>query len=290
MSNIIEPSKLFQDLANIGKRFYIIAIVYLIGIIGNFVPLLGSYLSLGANVLHFVLIFLLAMQIRDIYNQISTAELNSCYKFLAVGGILTLTSLIIGWFITDVVLEQMLVVMEQMEGMEDYAEMEAALQELISIMMPLLYIGVITIVGALFEFWAWRKLEIFWLQNIRIFPENIGYIAAKAIRNLKNAAFMTVISFLVITIFIGIILYLLGYFTLADALKKLEGNQVRYSSEPIIENPAYQYRDITHDNQINNPVQNAGFKPQLNFCPKCGTKLLPDAKFCPACGSTVSNL
>jgi hypothetical protein len=280
MSTTIEPSKLFADFAELGKRFYNIGIIYLVGIVGGFIPLMGTYITLAANIAQFIFVYLAAMQIKGIYNQVNSAELNACYKFLIIGMALTLTSVVTGMFITDAIASELLIILENPS---------LTMEQLIATMIPLIYLGIITWIGAIFEFMAWRKFEVFWLQNIRIFPENIGPIVAKAIRNLKNAAFMTILSFLIVTILIGVILYLLGYFTLGDTLKKLDASYLQNTQGPTNGNQLYEYRDITNDNRNNMPIQNAGFQPQLNFCSKCGTKLLENAKFCPACGSVVTN-
>ncbi|MHA1350173.1 MAG: hypothetical protein ACTSPZ_04960, partial [Promethearchaeota archaeon] len=62
---------------------------------------------------------------------------------------------------------------------------------------------------------AWRSLTDFFNQNRTLFPQHIVSEAAEGSDKLRSAALMNILSFLIITILIGWILQIIGYFKLA---------------------------------------------------------------------------
>ena len=88
-----------------------------------------------------------------------------------------------------------------------------------------------TIVGV-FHIKAWRHLYIFFEENKKKFPEQIASDAVKGSIHMKDAASCFALAFLIIPIFIGFILYIIGLFKLSH-LKKLEGENNIWSKKPI---------------------------------------------------------
>ncbi len=67
---------------------------------------------------------------------------------------------------------------------------------------------------------TWANLENFFTKNKNAFPDHIGWNAADASGNLKQATILFIFSFLIIPIIIGIVLSIRGYYLLGSSLKK----------------------------------------------------------------------
>jgi hypothetical protein len=132
---------------------------------------------------------------------------------------------------------------------------------------------IINIIAGAIEMDAWRSLTDFFNQNRSLFPTNIALEASEGSDKLRSAALMSVLSFLIITILIGWILQIVGYFKLA----KLE-EIIRYTeTTPATPVPSTQQ------------VSLAAPTPSKNiFCPNCGAKMTGGLKFCGKCGSSLT--
>ena len=131
---------------------------------------------------------------------------------------------------------------------------------------------VLNIIAAVIEMDAWRSLTDFFNQNRPLFPSNIGNEAAEGSDKLRSAALMNILSFLIITILIGWILQIIGYFKLA----KLE-EITRYSDTPPMAAAPVEdaiSQSVTHTSE-------------LNFCPSCGANVSGQGKFCVECGAEL---
>ena len=136
----------------------------------------------------------------------------------------------------------------------------------------LLITFVLNIMAGVIEMDAWRSLTDFFNQNRTLFPQHIAAEAAEGSDKLRSAALMNILSFLIITILIGWILQIIGYFKLA----KLE-EITRYSdTTPITAAPVEEVMP-----QPSSPTS------KLNFCPSCGAKVSGEGKYCVECGSEL---
>lgn len=131
---------------------------------------------------------------------------------------------------------------------------------------------VLNIIAAAIEMDAWRSLTDFFNQNRTLFPQHIATEAADGSDKLRSAALMNILSFLIITILIGWILQIVGYFKLA----KLE-EITRYS-------------DTTPTTTV--PIEELESQPttptlELKYCPNCGAKVSGEGKYCVECGSEL---
>jgi len=141
---------------------------------------------------------------------------------------------------------------------------------LIFILTFIIFIIINIIAGAI-EMDAWRSLTDFFNQNRSLFPTHIALEASEGSDKLRTAALMSVLSFLIITILIGWIWQIVGYFKLA----KLE-EIIRYTeTTPATPVPSTQQVSLAAPTPSKN-----------NFCPNCGAKITGEGKFCGKCGSS----
>ena len=144
----------------------------------------------------------------------------------------------------------------------------------ISISIIVIPTGVIFLITSVVaEMKAWKNLKRFFEENKSMFPDNLYYELIDGCDKLKTAALLNALGFLIITIIIGFIYQIIGYFKLAK-LNNLMLYDVPKTS-PI---------------QVNIPESRASGINVVssNFCPNCGTKLSGLGKFCPLCGSDIS--
>jgi len=129
------------------------------------------------------------------------------------------------------------------------------------------------ITSVVVEMKSWKNLKRFFEENRSMFPGNISNELIEGCDKLKTAALLNALGFLIITIIIGFIYQVVGYFKLAKL-----NNLMLYDApktSPIQVN-------LTESRAIGiNEVAS-------NFCPNCGTKLSGLGKFCPLCGSDIS--
>jgi len=146
------------------------------------------------------------------------------------------------------------------------------LSDLITGAVILLITFVLNIIAASIEMDAWRSLTDFFNQNRTMFPQHIATEAADGSDKLRSAALMNILSFLIITILIGWILQIIGYFKLA----KLE-EITRYSDTvPIIAAPI--------EEVVSQPTTPSS---GLSYCPSCGANVTGKGKYCVECGAEL---
>jgi uncharacterized membrane protein len=148
-------------------------------------------------------------------------------------------------------------------------------------LIPAITISVITFIlnfiGAIIEYSAWGKLEFFFNQNGSIFPPYLAKEATDGAHNLKNGALMYILFFLFVTILIGWIFRIIGYFKLA----KLE----QMMSQPgVVSQPQLTMTTTQAPTQAPTQVPSGAGK---NFCPNCGAEVKGAGKFCGECGSPL---
>ena len=129
------------------------------------------------------------------------------------------------------------------------------------------------ITSVVVEMKAWKNLKRFFEENRSMFPGNLYNELIDGCDKLKTAALLNALGFLIITIIIGFIYQIIGYFKLAK-LNNLMLYDVPKTSPTQVSLPASRAIGI---NEV-----------ASSFCPNCGTKLSGLGKFCPLCGSDIS--
>ncbi len=142
--------------------------------------------------------------------------------------------------------------------------------------IPIVIGLIIMIGGVVLEMKAWEILRSFFEENANLFPPILHRDLVEGCNNLKTAALMYALGFLFITMLVGIILQIIGYFKLAK-LKDL--------SSP------YYYGNVT---PAPTPVPAASMQVQPSstginkFCSSCGAEIKGEGKFCIECGTPTS--
>jgi uncharacterized membrane protein len=151
---------------------------------------------------------------------------------------------------------------------------------LLPISISILVIGLILLISsAAAQMKAWENLKIYFQNNREAFPINIGQDAIDGCDNLRTSALLFALGFLIITVFIGIILQIVGYFKLA----KLDS--LIYEKVPL-----YQQKTVKTQAPAQETVQTSLHMIEItNYCPNCGTKLSNrEGRYCPLCGSKIN--
>ena len=249
MSNIDVRS----EFCEFGKKMKIVGIMTILVI----VPYIGSYLSF----IGFIFGLMALGDIRNANNKLNQSSLEnyrSKYITAIVIRIISTVISVVGSFFTSNWLLDFVITFN--------------FAALLGGAMILLVTFVLNIIAAAIEMDAWRSLTDFFNQKRVLFPQHIATEAADGSDKLRSAALMNILSFLIITILIGWILQIIGFFKLA----KLE-EITRYSdSTPI----------------TTAPVEEVAYQPttptsELSFCPNCGAKVSGEGKYCVECGGEL---
>ena len=125
---------------------------------------------------------------------------------------------------------------------------------------------VIMIIGSSVEVGAWNNLRLLIHHNKELFPETTHYETTANVKRLRSGALLWALGFLFITIIIGWIFQLKGYFGLSKIAKR--GNI---------------YKINTRITQKPQPVS------VNDFCSMCGASVSKGASYCAECGVKIVN-
>ena len=141
----------------------------------------------------------------------------------------------------------------------------------------LLSLALILIISAfVIEMKAWKNLKLFFEENQSMSSKILMRDVIKGIDNLATGALLNALFIFGITIFIGFILQIVGYFQVA----KIANMMIPQESEMIMVN--------------NSPTIAATSTVMLkqaetvNFCPMCGANLSQNGIYCAECGAKIN--
>ncbi|TES98304.1 MAG: zinc ribbon domain-containing protein [Promethearchaeota archaeon] len=134
---------------------------------------------------------------------------------------------------------------------------------------------VFMIIGSGVEVGAWDNLKLFVFYNKELFPEGLHYDTT-SIEQLRTGALLWALGFLFITIIIGWILQLIGYFNMSKVAKGV----TKIGPDTYV---TQDFRPISPPAQEPQPVD--AFK----FCPMCGASVAEGASYCVECGVKIVN-
>jgi uncharacterized membrane protein len=129
---------------------------------------------------------------------------------------------------------------------------------------------IIAIIAGAIEMGAWGALETFFRQNATMFPAYISREAEEGSHYLRNAALMYILSFLIITVLIGWIFQIIGFFKVAKLEQVMNAPMTAPTAQPT-------------------PTRSPTSPPaSVKYCPNCGADVTGAGKFCGTCGSPLA--
>lgn len=137
---------------------------------------------------------------------------------------------------------------------------------------------IIVIAGGAIEMKAWDTLKSFFEDQVDYFPAILHRDLVDGCNNLKTAALMYLIGFLVITLLVGIIFQIIGYFKLAkvkDLITPYYLTPTPTANQKLVQTPP--------SFSQSNPSSNSS-----KYCPNCGAQIKGTGNFCAECGSPLT--
>jgi hypothetical protein len=123
---------------------------------------------------------------------------------------------------------------------------------------------------------AWENLKEFLEENRELFPETIINEVIEGTEHLKTAAILHCLFMFGITLFIGFIFRLIGYFKLT----KLNNLDIYIPQEIILK------QEVASGPTTSTVLLQS--KPEdINFCPMCASRDYKQGNYCPECGSQL---
>ncbi|MBD3195166.1 MAG: zinc-ribbon domain-containing protein [Candidatus Lokiarchaeota archaeon] len=138
----------------------------------------------------------------------------------------------------------------------------------------------IKLIQGILEIKAWDNFKSF-LMNAEWIQPAINYEVKEGCDDLKKAGTSEILSFLAITIFLGWLYRMTGYFKIAkfENISKTE----EITPKDVVPSQGM-HSSVSH--VIGEPTE---IKPDIKYCPFCGTKLPSEAKYCGGCGTNLNS-
>lgn len=261
---VLSEDQILRQFGEFGKYIYYIAILIIISCCTFFIPYVGTVLSI------LQLIFLIQGLgvIKRINSTLNNQNLEEFRSKIILGMIITIvaTAIIVAAF------GAVLVSMTSRTGL------------LIILIGLILVAFIIMMIGAYLSMKAWESLNDFFTQNRNMFPNYLADEAIEGTKDLKNAALCTLLFFLIITLIIGFILQIIGYFKLGKMRELEYGTGQGYGGPSYVGTPA-SLGESSYTPSVPPSMTPSDVTPM--YCPACGARLREGVKFCPKCGSNI---
>ena len=153
---------------------------------------------------------------------------------------------------------------------------------------------IIMIVGSAVEIGAWDNLKFFIYHNKSMFPERTAFMTTNKVDNLRSGALCWALGFLVVTIIIGWIQQLVGYFGLCSVAEGgAKGETIKsytyVQQAPSPPTPPTPPTPSYSPSPPYSPAQAPQTVNQIVFCPMCGARVTEGALYCGECGVKLQN-
>jgi len=132
----------------------------------------------------------------------------------------------------------------------------------------------ILIASSVIEMRSWENLKTYFENNREHFPEVIVRDAIDGSSKLRSGALMYALGFLGITLIIGFILQVVGYFKLANLYKLKDIQDYEKPGQPSLSAPK--------------TIQEPSMEITSNFCYSCGARTSGIGVFCSECGTSLA--
>ncbi len=251
-----------KEFRDFGKNIFVVAICTLLGII--------PYVSYVTGIVSIIFMVMAVKSIKNINMQLKNQNLGLFSTKIITALVLRVIAMLVLVIGLNIILVPFIYSATGYIGSNFYSLLAA----LIVVVLTGL---ILMIVGAVIEMKAWENLNIFFTQNATMFPQMFSQDAIDATAQLRKAALCYALFFLIITLLVGLILSIVGYFKLSK-LKDLPESGQGYAAAPA---------STAASTPAMATAPGAGHS-ELKFCPNCGSPLKPGIKFCAECGSKLS--
>ncbi|NVM56452.1 MAG: zinc-ribbon domain-containing protein, partial [Candidatus Helarchaeota archaeon] len=283
----MSSSKLEMEWKSFGNYILIVAIF------GIFI--LIPYVAFGALVIQFIFICIAINEIKKINRQLNNPDLE---KFRS------------RWLAASIIKLIALIVINVGGSMIPFAIVFSGVRPIIApfipgpawLFLPIIVLFIVgfglAIIGSAIERDAWEDFKNFLVKNKEMFPDNVFKNAFESADKLRNGALLWILGFLFITIIIGWIYQIIGYFKLANFKKwtptmKMEPIPApQPQATPI---PAPIKKRTMRMEPIPAPQPQPTPNPApvkirtMKYCPSCGSELVGEEKYCAYCGGALYN-
>lgn len=273
-----EKSTLNQNFRDFGNNMYMVGVFLLINIIAS---LINSYIGIGTRIIQYVFLFMALAKIKTINEELNNSFLASYYSKI----LLSIIFALVGGIVTDIMtILSPMTPMEILQYFRNYGTLPPGTMSRLALQGVF---ALLTYIAFILEYIGYKALSNFFYDNSQMFPALIGRDAAEGASKLKTAALMNILFFLLITLLIGLIYSIIGYFAIGNTLKKLDLTPMprpgAMYGEPTL--GAVNSKDVFGVKSNMDTTDTTIVQPK--FCRKCGSPLPEGIEFCPSCGAKV---